>query len=148
VCVGLGTLTEPKHLSHFVRPRGLKPAARWGSVKAPYYVEWRLRQAWAQLLFQDEELTEGRAKRDPAAPAEPSAPAKRNKTERQTARGLPVHSFETLLEHPAQRSRHTCRLKSEPAGPTFDQLTEHTPLQARAMELVGLLPVRGKHSVT
>jgi len=113
-----------------------------------YYVEWHMRQAWAELLFQDEELTEGRAKRDPVAPAEPSTSAKRKKTERQTAQGLPVHSFETLLEHLAQRSRNTCRLTSEPAGATFDQLTEQTPLQARAMELLGLLPVREKHSVT
>ena len=106
-----------------------------------YYVAWHMRQAWAELLFQDEELAQGRGKRDPVAPAEASASARRKKTERQTAQGLPVHSFETLLQHLAQRSRHTCRLTSEPIGATFDQLTEQTPLQARAMELLGLLPV-------
>ena len=113
-----------------------------------YYVEWHMRQAWEELLFHDEELTEGRAKRDPVAPAEPSASVKRKKIERQTAQGLPIHSFDTLLEHLARRCRLSCRLASEPSGESFDQLTEQTPLQARAMELIDLLPVPGKRITT
>ena len=111
-----------------------------------YYVEWHLRQAWAELLFDDEELTTDRERRDPVAPARPSASARQKKYERKTAGGLPVQSWETLLAHLATRARHTCRLQlpedSRPA-PTFEQLTEPTPLQARAMELLSVYPVRG-----
>jgi hypothetical protein len=39
-----------------------------------------------------------RANRDPVAPAQPSASVKRKKAVRRTAEGLPVHSFDTLLQ--------------------------------------------------
>lgn len=45
-----------------------------------YYVEWHLRRAWASLLFDDEELPVTRHLRDPVAPAQPSAEARRKKT--------------------------------------------------------------------
>jgi transposase len=41
-----------------------------------YYVEWHLRAAWAELLFEDEELPQARNERDPVAPAEPSPSVK------------------------------------------------------------------------
>ena len=55
-----------------------------------YYVEWHLRQAWTELLFQDEELDEARRRRDPVAPARPSASAQKKKRERTTRDGLPI----------------------------------------------------------
>jgi transposase len=109
-----------------------------------YYVEWHLRQAWTELLFQDEELTTARRRRDPVAPARPSASVKRKKLERETAAGLAIQSWETLLAHLATCARHTCRFRSpdEPQpSPTFNQLTEPTPLQARVMELLDVYPV-------
>jgi hypothetical protein len=105
-----------------------------------YYVEWHLRRAWAELLFDDEKLPAMRPVRDPVVPAEPSAAAKAKKTGRQTPEGLPVHSFETLLAHLATRTRNTCRLRSEPSGATFEQVADPTPLQARAMELLTMFP--------
>jgi hypothetical protein len=109
-----------------------------------YYVEWHLRRAWAELLFDDQQLPEERPVRDPVAPAMPSASAKAKKADRQTPEGLPVHSFDTLLAHLGTRTRNTCRLQSEPSGATFDQVTDPTPVQSRAMELLALLPVAGK----
>ena len=108
-----------------------------------YYVEWHMRKALAPLLFDDEELDEDRKKRDPVAPARQSVSAKKKKTTRLTPDGFPVHSFETLLKELATRSRHRCRIKSDPSFPTFRQLTEPTPLQVRAMQLLGLYPVNG-----
>jgi hypothetical protein len=113
-----------------------------------YYVEWHLRRAWAELLFEDEQLPAARARRDPVAPAQPSAAAQRKKFDRQTAQGLPVHSFETLLGHLATRTRNTCKLATEPSAPTFDQVTDPTPLQTRARELLAVLPVRGNADST
>lgn len=103
-----------------------------------YYVEWHLRQAWAPLLFADEALETDRQTRDPVAPATPSPAARTKKAQRQTAEGLPVHSFDTLLAALGTRCAHTCRLRSEPAGEPLRQLTPPSPLQARALALLGL----------
>jgi transposase len=109
-----------------------------------YYVEWHLRAAWAPLLFQDEELPQTRWQRDAVAPAQPSASAEAKKVDRQTRQGLPVHSFDTLLAHLASRTRNLCRLSSQPSGAELSQVTEPTPLQAQAIELLNLYPVEGK----
>lgn len=101
-----------------------------------YYVEWHMRQALAPLLFADEELDQDRRRRDPVAPASSSVSAKRKKFQRQTSDGLPVHSFDTLLQSLATRTRNTCHIQS--SGQTFQQLTPATPLQQRALQLLGL----------
>lgn len=113
-----------------------------------YYVEWHLRRAWASLLFDDEELPRERTTRDPVEPASPSASARRKKTVRETADGLAVHSFRTLLAELATRCRNRCRMPALPAegpaasgGSHFDRTTEPTPLQARAQEMVETFPV-------
>ena len=106
-----------------------------------YYVEWHLRQALTPLLFDDQALPVDRQHRDPVAPAQPSASAKRKKVARLTEDGLPIHSFTTLLAELGTRCRHRCRLNLDPQSPTFVQDTQPTPLQARALELIRLLPV-------
>jgi transposase len=103
-----------------------------------YYVEWHMRRSLAPLLFADEELARNRRRRDPVAPPEPSASAQRKKTERVTVDGLPVHSFDTLIEILGTRCRNTCRIRQDAGDATFQQLTEPTPLQARAFELLGV----------
>ena len=103
-----------------------------------FYVEWHMRQALAPLLFEDEELAKDRTRRDPVAPAEASDSAKTKKAEHVTTDGFPVHSFDTLLRDLATRCRNTCRIPSDPSGTTFQQLTQATPLQARAFQLLGL----------
>ena len=109
-----------------------------------YYVEWHLRRALAPLLFDDEDLEAHRARRDPVLAAQPSASAKRKKTKRQTQDGLPIHSFATLIAELGTRARHRCRTASDPDGPRLHRLTEPTPLQRRALELVKVLPVTNK----
>jgi transposase len=103
-----------------------------------YYVEWHMRRDLAPLLFEDEELESERRTRDPVAKAEPSASVRRKKRTKRTADGLPVHSFRTLLDALATQCRNRCRIKSQPDAPTFDQLTEPTPLQQRAYDLLGV----------
>lgn len=108
-----------------------------------FYVEWHMRRALAPILFEDEELPEQRKRRDPILPAKPSESAKQKNRTHQTADGLPVHSFETLMSELASRGRVTYRLKAEDSSLTFKQVPEPTPTQARAYELLGLLPVAG-----
>ncbi len=108
-----------------------------------YYVEWHLRQAWAPLLFEDEERREERKRRDPILPAEPTASAKAKKHSHETREGLPVHSFATLLAELASRARVTYEFKSGELKLTCKQVPEPTPLQARAYELIRAFPVTG-----
>ncbi len=108
-----------------------------------YYVEWHLRRAWAPLLFEDEERPEERKRRDPVLPAKPSATAEQKKRSHQTADGLPVHSFQTLLAELGSRARVTYEFKSGAANLTFKQAPPPTPVQARAYELIRTFPVAG-----
>ena len=108
-----------------------------------YYVEWHLRQAWAELLFDDETLPRERLHRDPVAAAKPSKAAQKKKSQRRTEEGLPIHSFSTLMAELGTRCRHRCRLKADPDTPSIEQDTEPTPLQARALGLIRMFPVPG-----
>lgn len=107
-----------------------------------YYLEWHIRKALAPLLFDDETLDRDRWLRDPVRPAQPSSGAQRKKRERQTEDGLPVHSLKTLLADLGTRCRNRCRLHSAPSSPPFDLLTEPTPLQQRAFDLLAAFPVQ------
>jgi len=108
-----------------------------------YYVEWHLRRAWAPLLFEDEQLAQERRRRDPILPAAGSPSAQEKKLTRQTKDGFQVNSFETLIATLASRARVTYGLKSDEATPSFQQVPEPTPLQAKAYALLALLPVVG-----
>ncbi|HMB03412.1 MAG TPA: IS1634 family transposase [Isosphaeraceae bacterium] len=101
-----------------------------------YYVEWHLRQVWAPLLFEDEELAEDRRRRDPVAPAPVSASARRKKKTRETPGGLPVQSFRTLLAHLGTRCRNRCVVTGDPNQMTFHQVTEADELQLEALRLI------------
>jgi ribosomal protein L35 len=102
-----------------------------------YYLEWHMREAWAPLLFQDEELAQQRQQRDAVAPAQPSPSVHRKKSTRRSSEGLPLHSFKTLLAELAKRCRNTCRVKTDPTS-RFTTLTDLSPLQARALQLLEL----------
>ena len=103
-----------------------------------YYVEWHMRKAWAPLLFGEEELEGNRKVRDPVKPAKPSLSAAKKKSRRLTAEGFVVQSFDTLLEELGTRCRNRCRIQSDPQGPSFYQVTEMSPIQNRAFQLLGL----------
>lgn len=104
-----------------------------------YYVSWHMRKALASLLFVDEDLDAIRPTRDPVAKAAPSPAAKRKKATRRCKDGdWPLHSFDTLIATLGTRCRNRCRLATDPSTPSFHQLTEPTPFQARAFSLLGL----------
>jgi len=101
-----------------------------------YYVEVHMRNALAPLLFDDEELEGQRDRRDPVKPAKPSASARKKKARLTTSDGLPVQSFHSLMSHLATRCRNYCKVKDDRSGFSFQQLTEMTPLQERAFQLL------------
>jgi hypothetical protein len=77
---------------------------------------------------------------DPVAPPERSSAALAKERDHRTPDGLRAGSFPTLLAELATLTRN----RVVPAGcgeeAAFDQLTEPTPLQARAFELIGVNP--------
>jgi len=107
-----------------------------------YYVEWHMRKALAPLLFEEKDLEEQRKSRGPVLPAEPSLTVKKKKTARLTSEGLTIHSFRTLLAELSTLCRNRYRFRYDPTGSVFYQLTEATPLQKKAFQLLGLFPVR------
>jgi transposase len=96
-----------------------------------HYLTWHLRQALKPLLFDDEEPPE---RPDPVTKASRSQSAARKAQTKRTAAGEPCHSLATLLSELATRCRNTIRLPA--TGGSFDQLTEPTTIQARALELI------------
>jgi hypothetical protein len=101
-----------------------------------YYLTWHLREAWAPLLFKDEERP---ISPDPVAKATRSAAAERKAQSKRAASGEPCHSYLSLLDELATLTRNTIRLADTEAS--FERLAEPTPLQARALELAEKAPV-------
>jgi transposase len=130
---GIDLLVRP--IFHRVEPR---VRAHLLLCMLAYYVEWHMRAALAPLLFADQKLAKHTATRDPVAPAEASASAKRKKTTRLNADGHEVHSFHTLLAALGQRCRNTCTITAVEPDATFTQITDCNPLQAEAFRLLKL----------
>ena len=101
-----------------------------------YYLTWHLRQAWAPLLFKDEQPP---LQADPVAKAERSPAARRKAASKHTADGERCHSYKSLLDELATLTRNTVRLPG--ASATFDKLAQPTKLQARALDLAEHAPV-------
>jgi transposase len=100
-----------------------------------YYLEWHLRKAWAELLFDDERPP---LPDDPVAKRERSPEARRKASSKRTATGETCHSFRTLLAELALIVRNTNRVHGSQA--TFDTVTQSNDAQARALQLTELLP--------
>jgi hypothetical protein len=100
-----------------------------------YYLEWHLREAWAELTFRDECPP---TQPDPVAKAKRSGAATEKASRRRTARGEAPHSFESLIAELSLRTRNTVRIGESGAG--FERLSEPNPVQARALELVASIP--------
>ena len=96
-----------------------------------YYLEWHLRQAWAPLLFQDEQPP---LAADPVAKAERSPAATRKASTHKTSDGDTCHSFTSLLAELALIVRNTNRVRDTQA--TFDTVTQPNLTQTRALELL------------
>ena len=101
-----------------------------------YYLTWHLKQAWAPLIFKDEDPP---IAADPVAKATRSGAAQRKAQTKRTTTGGPCHSFKSLLRELATLTRNTIRVKDTDA--TFERFSEPTTLQARALELAEQAPV-------
>ncbi len=107
-----------------------------------FYVEWHLRRRLAPLLFEDDDREGAQAQRkSPVAPARVSESAKAKADTKLTSDGLPVHSFTTLLADLATLTLNEVAIPARRAY-RFPLMSEPTPLQARAFQLVEIDPTR------
>lgn len=95
------------------------------------YLTWHLRRAWAPLTYTDEHRP---TPVDPVAPAARSAAASVKASTHTTTDNLPAHSYQSLLTHLGTLTRND--LRYGPDGPTVPTLTEPTPTQRRAFQLL------------
>ena len=101
-----------------------------------YYVEWHMRQAWAPLMFADEDQA-AKLMRDPVAPAKRSAAAMKKVLSRTLEDGTPIHSFQTLIKDLETMVRNTCRTPASAGdAPSFEITTMPSEKQQRALELI------------
>jgi transposase len=106
-----------------------------------YYVEWHLRRALAEVLFDDQEREAAEATRESiVAPAPRSEAAKQKEQERRTPEGLPVQSFQCLLKDLATLCKNRVRWSSR-SEIEFERVTIPTVLQRHVFELLGLGPI-------
>jgi hypothetical protein len=98
-----------------------------------YYVEWHMRQALAPMLFDDHEPAAGEALRTSiVAPAHRSSAAEDKAQSKTTTDGMPVHSFQTLLQDLRTVALNTVQMGDE----TCQMVTAPTPVQQRAFDLL------------
>ncbi len=103
-----------------------------------YYVEWHMRRSLAPMLFDDEDKEKAKALRNsPVSTATVSPTAKKKAQGKITEDGLPVHSFQTLLDDLATITKNYLQPKIA-GSPIFTKLTQPTPVQRKAFGLLGL----------
>jgi len=103
-----------------------------------YYVEWHMRQRLAPMLFDDDEPEAGESlRKSVVAPAQRSPAAQDKARRKRTPEDLPVHSFQSLLGDLATIVINRVRPRVI-AGAEFDKVTDPTPLQAKALKLLGV----------
>jgi hypothetical protein len=76
-------------------------------------------------------------RRSIVAPAQRSACAQRKATTKRTDAGDPVHRFQTLLQDLATIAKNRIQ-PTDSSAPAFDVITRPTPLQQRALDLLGV----------
>lgn len=103
-----------------------------------YCVTFHMGRALAAMLAKDDdkEMAE-QARMSPVAPATRSSSARQKVTTKRTAEGLPVHSFKSLLADLATIAAN----RIEPVDArvsAFSMITAPTPVQRRALDLLGV----------
>jgi hypothetical protein len=94
------------------------------------YLTWHLRAALAPLTYTDEQRPH---RASPVGPARRSAHADAKAATHASPDGQPLRSFRGLLGHMATLTRSTIAL----GGHTFEKLSDPTPVQRRAFDLIG-----------
>ncbi|MDA1096175.1 MAG: IS1634 family transposase [Chloroflexi bacterium] len=123
---------EVRPIYHYTEPR---VRAHLLLCMLAYWVQREMQRALAPLLFTDEAPP---ARPNPVAPAPRSEGALRKDRTQRTEGGFPVHSFRTLLASLATIVNNRVIAHGARPEAAFDMITESTPHQQRAFDLLGL----------
>jgi hypothetical protein len=93
------------------------------------YLTWHLRKTLAPLTYTDEQRPQ---QASPVAPARRSAHAAAKAAVHASADGQILRSFRSLLDHLATLTRATVTI----GGASFDKISDPTPVQRRAFDLI------------
>ena len=96
---------------------------------------------WHLSLFDDTEPESRTSDNVPPSwlPPQRSASAQRKAQSKKTPDGLPAHSFQTLMKNLATLTRNRIQ-PTLPGTPSFQTLTRPSPLQQKALSLLGITP--------
>jgi len=94
------------------------------------YLTWHLRKTLAPLTYTDEQPP---GRDNPVAPARRSPHASIKAAAHSSADGQVLRSFRGLIDHLATLTRATITI----SGTTFEKISEPTPAQRRAFDLIG-----------
>lgn len=103
-----------------------------------YYVEWHMRSCLRPMLFDDEFINDAQTTKPSAvAKAQRSSHAKHKDATRRADDGLPLHSFQTLLQDLATLTYNITHTALNPKAKII-LTTRATPLQEKAFKLLGV----------
>jgi hypothetical protein len=94
------------------------------------YLTWHLRHALAPLTYTDDQPP---GRDNPVAPARRPEAADAKAARHASSDGYPLRSFRGLLDHLGALSRSAITI----GGVTFSKISEPTPDQRRAFDLIG-----------
>ena len=100
-----------------------------------YYVQFELANRLAPLLYRDDTPT---AATNPVAPAHPSPTATAKTSSHRSRDGHQLHTLADLLAELGTLTRNQIRIPA--TGHSYQQLTQPSPLQTRALELLAVTP--------
>ena len=103
-----------------------------------YYVQWHMESKLKPALFHDE-VSGGAPRPSPVAKARRSERAESKAASKQAEDGQPLHSLQSLLNDLATLCRLALRPEIDGAKP-FHKLTQPSPVQAKALDLLGVTP--------
>ncbi|NEO31970.1 MAG: IS1634 family transposase [Symploca sp. SIO3C6] len=120
------------HLEHRVR-------AHVFLCMLAYYVEWHIKQALTPILFVEVESELALlASSDVVPQAKRSKKALSKARKQKTPDNLPVHSFSTMMADLGTITLNTINTRIEGKDITFEKITQPTPLQQKAIELLNV----------
>ncbi len=103
-----------------------------------YYVEWQMKQKLSPLLFAEEDRKGAKnARPDIVSPAVASPTTQKKARLHVTEEGLPVQTFGGLIEDLGTLVKNVMQAGKDTTS-RFFMLTESTPFQKKALELLGV----------
>jgi transposase len=104
-----------------------------------YYVEWHMRRCLAPILFDEDDWENALELREGIVTHSTKSNSASSKAQKKrTADNLPVHSFQTLLADLGTIVNNRIQSNIPGVNFDFDKVTEPTPVQRKALDLLGV----------